>query len=89
MDELRDIIKQSSTIKQEPDISIKPSPEYKTRINDLRDTAKSLFNDFIASMAALELDIKEAIDETPKEVLYDLGYHSVEDIINSINVNKK
>ena len=69
-------------------VPVPVSDKHKIRINELRVTAESLANDFISSMSALETDIKEAIDETPKEVLDDLGYHSVEDVTQDIKLNK-
>jgi len=87
VDEIRSTLKNPVPVKTLPEPIPEVENKHKTRINELRGTAESLANDFIASMTALETDIKEAIDETPKEVLDDLGYHSVEDVTQDIKLN--
>lgn len=56
------------------------------RLEHLNYIASDLANDFTYNMSVLEDEIQEALDNTGERIKNQLGYHSIEDVTQDINV---
>lgn len=65
---------------------IKKMDDSEEKLNALNYLCNTIANQFIYEMEFIEAAIEEAIDEAPEEVLDELGWYSVEDVTQDINV---
>ena len=60
--------------------------DYEEKLCELNALCETLANQFTYEMSFVEQAIEQALDEAPEEVLDELGWHSIEDVTQNINV---
>ena len=83
--------------KQNPDPMMEPNfdkrleiisgiEDYSDKLCELNALCETIANQFTYEMSFIEQAIEVALEEAPEEVLDELGWHSIEDVTQSINV---